>query len=53
VFSIVPYELTRTPVKSSERRTAAPDTMQPPDTSDEMPTPRRPVDVVARTSRAA
>ena len=36
------YELTRTPVNSSERLIAAPETMQPPDTSDEMPTPRRP-----------
>ena len=32
----------RTPVNSSEREIAAPEMMQPPDTSDETASPRRP-----------
>ena len=35
-------ELTRTRLNSSELRKLAPETMQPPETSDEMACPRRP-----------
>ena len=38
----VVYEWTCTPVKTSERLSDAPETMQPPESSDETARPRRP-----------
>ena len=51
VFSMLANECMRTPVNSSEWRSDAPETMQPPDTSELTAWPRRPSLVVHELCR--